>query len=281
MSQRIFPLIAVPLLLSGCLESSTGLAGSGVARIRLRVTGGFAGVDYALYVDGPGGTVVGESCVSGCDFEDGAILETLARDQAAYLAGLFVDAGIHSFDGSDFGVRCCDQFHYDLTYEDGDGTSSVRGSAEAFPPDLRDAISKVHGLLSGVTPIVVAPSTSPEKWPTEFLLALDSLRIEGDHLRFRVAYGGGCADHDFKLVAWGGWMESFPVQVRAFLSHDGKNDPCDAIVARDLSFDLRPLARAYQEAYGIGEPGSTTVIIDLENPVSFSSLSHFRLEYVF
>jgi hypothetical protein len=76
-------------------------------------------------------------------------------------------------------------------------------------------------------------------------------------------------------------MESFPVQVRAFLSHDGKKDPCDAIVTRALSFDLRPLKRAYQESYGVGDPGSTTLVIDLANPVSSSSLSSFRLEYVF
>jgi hypothetical protein len=281
MSPRIFSLVVLPLLLSGCLGSSTGPAGSGAARIRLHVTGGFAGVDYTLYVNGPGGTVVGESCVSGCDFEDGAILETLSRDQAAYLAGLFIDAGIHAADGTDFGVQCCDQFHYELVYQDGDGTSSVSGSSEALPPDLRDAVSQVHGLLSGATPIVVAPQTSPEKWPSDWVSALDSLRIEGDHLRFRVSYGGGCAAHDFKLVAWGGWMESFPVQVRAFLSHDGKNDPCDAIVTRALSFDLRPLKKAYQESYGVGDPGATTLVIDLENPVGSSSLSHYRLEYVF
>lgn len=281
MFPRIFPLIALPLLLWGCLESSTGLAGSGPARIRLRVTGGFAGVDYTLYLDGPGRTVVGESCVSGCDFEDGAVLETLSRDQAEYLASLFTDSGIHALDGTDFGTLCCDQFHYELTYEDGDGTSAVRGSSEALPPDLRDAVSQVHGLISGATPIVVAPQTDPEKWPRDLLLGLESLRIEGDRLRFEVRYGGGCVPHDFKLVAWGGWMESFPVQVRAFLSHDGKNDPCDAIVTRALSFDLRPLKRAYQESYGVGDPGSTTLVIDLVNPVSFSSLSGFRLEYVF
>ena len=279
--KRLSLMVLPLLLLSGCMDSSTGLAGSGVARIRLRVTAGFAGVDYTLYVDGPAGLVMGESCVSGCDFQDGAVLETLSREQAVYLAGLFTAADIHSYDGTDLGVRCCDQFHYELAFEDGSGTSAVQGSAEAFPADLRDAVSQIHGLLGGTTPIVVAPETSPEKWPADFLMDVDSVRLEGDRLEFRVSFGGGCATHDFKLVAFGGWMESYPVQVKAFLSHDGKDDPCDAIVTRALSFDLRPLKLAYEESYGAGVPGATTLIINLNNPVSFSSLSHLRLEYVF
>jgi len=263
------------------MGTATDPGESGSALIRLHVTGGFAGVDYTLFVDGPGGTVVGESCLSGCDFRDGAILATLSRDQAAFLATLFLDANIHALNGMDFGTRCCDQFHYDLTYEDRKGTSALRGSSEALPLDLRDAVEQVRGLMAGDLPILVAPNTRPEKWPLDLLLGLDSLRIEGDRLRFLVEYGGGCAAHDFKLVAWGGWMESFPVQTRAFLSHDDKNDPCDAIITRELGFDLRPLKWAYEDSYGVGQPGTTTLVIHFDNPVMSSSLSEYLLEYVF
>jgi len=278
--RNVFLFSLVLLSSTGCLESSTGPAGSGEARIRLHVTGGFAGADYTVFVDGPGGTVVGESCLNLCDFQDGDILHTLSRDQSAYLAGLFLDAGIHSLNGTDFGNECCDQFHYDLTYEDGAGTSTVKGSSEALPGALREAVSQVQALASGTLPIVVDHQTEPDKWPQDNV-AIDELEILGDRMEMRVSYGGGCAVHDLKAVAWGGWMESFPVQVRAFLSHDAKGDPCDAFITRDVSFDLGPLKLAYEESYGVGDPGTTTLIINLANPDWSSSLSGYVLEYVF
>jgi hypothetical protein len=268
------------LILSACLADSTAPAGNGLARIRLHVTGGLAGVDYTLLLDGPGGSVIGESCVLGCDFDDGEILHTLSRDQSLYLTGIFLDSGIHSLDGTDFGFQCCDQFHYGVTYWDRSGTSEVSGSSEALPADLRDAVSQVHGLLSGTVPVVVDFRTDPEDWPAD-RVEVQELSVNDNWVNLRVSFGGGCAVHDFKLVAWGGWMESFPVQVRSFLSHDGKDDPCDAIVFRDLAFDLRPLKKAYEESYGAGEPGQTTLIILLENPDPSSSLMFQPLEYVF
>jgi hypothetical protein len=275
-------LLATALLfsLAECLESSTGPEGSGPARIRLHVTGGFAGVDYTIYMDGPGGVVVGESCVAYCDFQDGDVLQTLSRDQAVYLTGLFLEAGIHSLDGTDFGYECCDQFHYELIFRDGDGTSTVRGSSQVFPGDLRNAVGQIHGLASGTLPVVFDPNTSPDLWPRDNL-SLQRLEVRGDQLELRVSYSGGCELHDLKAVAWGGWMESFPVRIRAFISHDSRADPCDAIVTREVRFDLRPLQTAYQEAYGTGVPGKTTLIIELANPDWASSLSGYELVYVF
>jgi hypothetical protein len=84
-----------------------------------------------------------------------------------------------------------------------------------------------------------------------------SARVDGDLLHVSVAHGGGCVpDHDFRLLVSPVFMESFPVQMQGSLSHDGKGDPCRAVVGRDLSFDLRPLRDAYREAYG---PGAATI----------------------
>ncbi len=277
---RLTTLLGLFLLLGGCLDGSTGLPPGGNARIALHVTQGLAGVDYAVLVDGPAGTVVGTACVAGCDFQEGDVLQTLTRDQTLYLAQLFRDAGILDLGGTDFGTQCCDQFHYELTFEDKSGATTVRGSSELFPPDLRDAVSQVRALALGVSPVVVDPNTRPQAWPSDWLAEAET-EIDGDYVNMSVRYGGGCVVHDFHLVAWGGWMESHPVQVRAFLSHDAKNDPCDAIVHRELSFDLRPLREAYERSYGSGDPGATTLIIVLDNPNSYSSLSELRLEYVF
>ena len=76
-------------------------------------------------------------------------------------------------------------------------------------------------------------------------------------------------------------MESQPVQTRALLSHDAHGDNCDGLVIRALTFDLRPLKKAYQEAYGVGAPGATTLVINLLPGSPFSSSQPPPLEYVF
>jgi hypothetical protein len=77
-------------------------------------------------------------------------------------------------------------------------------------------------------------------------------------------------------------MESFPVQTRAFFSVDGNGQVCTTdYVTRNVSFDLKPLERAYQEAYGVSEPGTTTLVILLDPRPSLSSLAYHTLEYVF
>jgi hypothetical protein len=77
-----------------------------------------------------------------------------------------------------------------------------------------------------------------------------SAQILGDRLELRVHFGGGCAEHDFSLVYSGAFRESHPVQTDLSLRHDAHDDPCRALLSRDLTFDLSPLRRAYQAAYG-------------------------------
>lgn len=76
-------------------------------------------------------------------------------------------------------------------------------------------------------------------------------------------------------------MESFPVQVRLFLSHEDFDDPCDAWITEDFTFDLVPLKLAYQGTYGVAEPGKTTLVLLLEDPQLASPLGARILEYVF
>jgi hypothetical protein len=248
--------------------------------IYLRVTEGFAGVDYAVVLDGSAGILVGGECVSFCDFQAGEVIRTLSPDQVSYLAGLFLDAGIHGLDGTDFGRECCDQLHFEVEYRDEAGASKIQGSSEALPDGLHAAVAALHGLLSGRSPLVVDFETSPDRWPADPLQILEG-EISGDFLHLRVSYTGGCRIHDIKGVAWGGWMESFPVQTRVFLSHDDRNDACDAVVTEDLRFDLRPLRDAYVDSYGPADPGTTTVVFEVtgtEPP--YSSMLWF-FEYVF
>jgi len=252
----------------------------GEVRIELGVSGGIAGAAYAVRLDGSSGRLEGVACERLCGFEPGEVILTLTEDQVLYLAGLFRDAGIHGLDGRDFGTECCDQFHYVVTYEDGDGRSTVRGSSEALPARLREAVGALHRLLSGVRPVVVDFDTRPGWWPRD-PLTIEEAAVTGDELSVRVSFGGGCGAHDIQAVVWGGWMESDPVQLRVFLSHDGHGDLCEALLVRDARFDLGPVRWAYEEAYGEGSPGSRVVVLLLEDPRLMDPLGARRLEYRF
>lgn len=96
--------------------------------ITLGVAGGFAGVSYTISVDGAEREVVGVSCESFCSFVPGEVLLPLSAEQIAALAGALEEAGVMVWDGRDFGVECCDQFQYDLTYvRDGRSVHLVGG----------------------------------------------------------------------------------------------------------------------------------------------------------
>ena len=268
------------LVVAGCLEGSTGPQGVERPKIRLSVTGGIAGVDYTLLVDGPRREVMGVECLNGCGFEEGELLHGLTPEQGAYLASLFLDAEIHQLNGTDFGSSCCDQFHYDLTYQDSEGASTVRGASDALPDALLKAVTTVAAYARKVIPVVVAMDTDPARWRRDPAV-LTGWGVSGDLAHLQVSFGGGCEAHYFDLVAHGGFRESQPVRVSAFLSHDGNGDLCEALLTKDLAFDLSPLKEAYQEAYGVAEPGTTTLVITLEDIPSPSSLMAVPLEYTF
>ena len=266
-------------LVQACLQDPLSLSGGGDMEIRLRVTGGLAGADYSILLDGDAGSLVGESCINLCDFDQGDVLQVLVREQVDYIWSLFEEANIHGLDGEDFGTQCCDQFHFDLRYSDTRGRSEVKGSSEALPQALKVAVGTLQGMASGTLPIIVDFETSPDRWP-EDLFHTENATLSGHTLDLRLSYGGGCRTHDVKVVAWGGWMESDPVRVKLFISHEDFDDPCDAWLTKDYSLDLVPLKLAYEKSYGVAEPGATTLILLLAEPMT-SSLSTRILEYQF
>ncbi len=81
-----------------------------------------------------------------------------------------------------------------------------------------------------------------DQWET---LKMDSYRmgtvyVDGDSLRIKVSYSGGCTDHTFQL-----WKlppnALVPPPVELLLDHDSHGDPCEAWLTRWLSFSLRPI----------------------------------------
>jgi hypothetical protein len=272
--------LLTPLLLAGCISDPLSVTDGGGMTVQVHVTGGLAGADYTVLLDGSERQLIGEECVNLCDFQDGEVLQNLTPSQVDYIWGLFNRAAILQMDGQDFGTQCCDQFYFEVDYRDPDGRSRVRGTSGVFPDDLKPAVGAVLGLASGTLPIIVNFDTNPTVWPADGF-QIEAASVSGHSLLARISYGGGCADHDVQLVAWGGWMESHPVQVKLFLSHEDHDDPCDAWITEDFTFDLVPLKIAYEQAYGVAAPGTTTLILQLADPRLASPLGARTLEYVF
>lgn len=78
---------------------------------------------------------------------------------------------------------------------------------------------------------------------------------ENDSLLVHIKYSGGCEEHGFELyMSPPVFAESNPVQADLYLRHDAAGDVCRALINRELKFDLRPIARLYQDMYGHLDP---------------------------
>ena len=115
-------------------------------------------------------------------------------------------------------------------------------------------------------PTQIAPERAPE--PETYVIREATKVSDGVwKITAEVSYGGGCEAHPMDLVFWGDWLESNPVQIEAFISHESNDDPCDAYLTETRRFDLLPLRDAYRQSHGAGA-GPITVILRLADPQS-------------
>lgn len=109
-----------------------------------------------------------------------------------------------------------------------------------------DGSSAPLAATSAETMVLANPDDA--RWPAD-PLTIESAQIKADTLIATVVHGGGCRDHDYRVVVSTIWMESFPVQVPARISHNANGDVCKALLRRELRVSLAPLAQAYRDAY--------------------------------
>jgi hypothetical protein len=207
------------------------------------------------------------SCGLVCAIPETQTILPISANLVSELARALDESEILGMDGTDFGTACCDQFDIDLTYQRGSRSAQIRGVESRLPPALQPAVRLLSALAQGSIPVIVSPDTGLDDWPRD-PYELGQVESANSTITAEVTYSGGCGEHRMDLVAWGGWMESFPVQINALVTHDDDDDPCDAVVSEVRSFDLFPLARAYVEAYGEIGPERPTVILRLWDPVS-------------
>ncbi len=145
----LFILLAV-LTAGGCQEATAPTTGEQVV-IVFSQSGGIAGMDLQFTIDGPRGRVVGDRCRGGhgCDWEPGEVLAQADGDRVLALARRFFAHGF--FDARDeYGNDCCDQFFYEISYEDDDDRWAVSGSDATLPSQIHDLISDIRAFLDEV-----------------------------------------------------------------------------------------------------------------------------------
>ena len=243
--------LALGLLAGGAAACDSGPLGpdaDGSLPLRVTVTGGIAAADYTYAVDGR--AVVGVECRRLCTFAAGDTLLLMTPAQQGALAEAVTRSGLGAAASpADFGTQCCDQFMYRVTWSSGRHARTFTGSDGTLPEAFRELVRALQLLRQGIPPLVVSQTNGLSGFGAD-PLQIQGARAEGSVLLVDVSYGGGCAPHDLDAVAWTGWMESHPVQVGLAVAHDAHGDACKALVRRSLRFDLEPLRKAYQQAYG-------------------------------
>jgi hypothetical protein len=133
----------------GC-EGPTAPEDTERVRIVLGVSGGIAGVDWQLTIDGGKAEIVGDRCLAGlgCDWEAGEVLAATDEPQLLELARRFLETGFLELSQTDFGTECCDQFTYELTYVDADNLNTVLGSDSTLPSSVLDLVGEVQQFVN-------------------------------------------------------------------------------------------------------------------------------------
>ena len=83
-------------------------------------------------------------------------------------------------------------------------------------------------------------SEPPHEMDSDATDAFDLIdaEVDGDSLRVKVSYSGGCALHEFKLLANDPALRSMPPQQLLRIEHAANADPCRALIEEVRSFDL-------------------------------------------
>ena len=90
---------------------------------------------------------------------------------------------------------------------------------------------------------------------------MNDATITDDTLTLNVSYSGGCATHEFTLIAADSCVESSPVQMDISVRHNSNGDRCRSIITEDRCFDLTPIKTLYQETY---QQEAGTIILRLD-----------------
>ena len=94
---------------------------------------------------------------------------------------------------------------------------------------------------------------------------VNKVEVIEEELHVNVTYGGGCEDHEFKLVMEPVFCGTPPVYYYLQLSHDSNNDVCEALILEhNLCFNISEL---------LSENFSDEVFLFFQHPDSLYDLN--------
>ncbi len=70
---------------------------------------------------------------------------------------------------------------------------------------------------------------------------VESVKVDGDKLIFKIIHNGGCKPHSFRLIGDSTIAKSKPVQTNLFLVHENNGDICADEIKKELIFDISRL----------------------------------------
>lgn len=111
-------------------------------------------------------------------------------------------------------------------------------------PAITKDSNRAPGKLTAQPAIIITGSEGGSTFPAD-PANITSMTIVGDTLRLTITHGGGCADHTYQLHTSGIALESHPPQMSIYLAHDANDDMCEALLTKDLAFDLSPLKQHF------------------------------------
>ncbi len=82
------------------------------------------------------------------------------------------------------------------------------------------------------------------------LFSIEGGEINGDILKLRVSFTGGCEEHKFRLIFSTIIITTNPPKAFVGLTHDAKGDTCTQSIMEELRFDLKPLKEHLQKGNG-------------------------------
>lgn len=101
-----------------------------------------------------------------------------------------------------------------------------------------------------------------------------STELDGDLLRLTVNYSGGCKDHVFSLMGPSTIPTGDPTPITILLHHNADGDGCEALINRDLVFDLAPLKERWKSVTGRASGTIALTLNDLHSrsigPMSYT-----------
>lgn len=107
-------------------------------------SGGLAGMDWQVTLDGASGVIHLDHCGNACPW-GARTSRQLSEADTQEIAAAFVAAGVREAPERDFGICefCDDQFHHVIEYEDTTGSYRVEGDGAELPRDLAQALNRL------------------------------------------------------------------------------------------------------------------------------------------